>query len=235
MRSKTRIGLAAIALLLDSIAGGHNVNSELTDIVIVLDRSGSMESIKSDVKGGFDKLIESQKKCKGDAQVTLVQFDMEYESVYRAKPIKDVPSLDLRPRGMTALLDALGRSIVETGERLEKMSPCDRPGRVVFVVITDGLENSSKEFQKSKINEMIKHQKEKYNWQFVFLAANQDAIQEGGALGFGVNQSLNFVPTSGSIKVMFDATNVSLSNFRGGFSTDVSYSDDQKEEVLSGK
>ena len=115
--------------------------------------------------------------------MTLVQFDTEYEFLHRGVPVQQVPPYRLVPRGMTALLDAVGRAINETGERLAKMDETDRPGLVVFVVMTDGEENSSKEFSKDQVKQMITHQQEKYGWHFTFLGANQDAFAEAGALG----------------------------------------------------
>ena len=149
---------------------------DLTDITLVVDRSGSMEQVQKDAQGGVNSFIKEQAKEPGEALLTLVQFDTEYEFLHEGVPISQVPEYKLVPRGMTALLDAVGRAINETGERLSKMKEQDRPGLVIFVVMTDGLENSSKEFSKDLIKEMIKRQQEKYNWHFTFLGANQDAI-----------------------------------------------------------
>jgi hypothetical protein len=123
-----------------------------------------------------------------------VQFDTEYEFVHRAKPIEGVPEYVLTPRGGTALLDAVGRAINETGERLAAMPEAHRPGLVVFVVMTDGEENSSREFSKSQIKEKISHQQDKYGWQFVFLGANQDAFAEAGSMGMQAQAAANFTP-----------------------------------------
>jgi hypothetical protein len=159
------------------------MRNDLTDITMVMDRSGSMTACQSDAEGGLNTFIKEQKELPGDAVLTLVQFDTDYEFVHKAMPIKDVPKCYLVPRGWTALLDAVGRAIVETGDRLRKTPEKDRPGLVCFVIITDGLENSSKEFTQAKIKSMIEHQQDKYNWKFTFLGANQDAFSEGGSLG----------------------------------------------------
>ena len=159
------------------------MRAELTDITVVLDRSGSMQVCQSDSEGGLNRFIEDQKKQPGEAVFTLVQFDTEYEFVHRAIPIQTVPHCPLVPRGNTALLDAVGRAIVETGERLSKMNEADRPGLVVFVILTDGEENSSREFTLEKVREMISHQQSVYKWQFTYLGANQDAFAEAGSLG----------------------------------------------------
>jgi len=119
------------------------MNNNLTDITLVVDRSGSMEAIRADAEGGVNTFLTDQAAQPGEALVTLVQFDTHYEFVHRGVPVKQVPRYQLVPRGGTALLDAVGRAINETGERLSKMAEADRPGLVVFVVMTDGEENSS--------------------------------------------------------------------------------------------
>ena len=159
------------------------MRSDLTDITLVVDRSGSMQQVREDAEGGVNSFIAEQTKEPGEALLTLVQFDTEYEFLHKGVPISQVPRYELVPRGMTALLDAVGRAINETGERLAKMDEADRPGLVVFVVMTDGLENSSKEFSKATIKEMIERQQQQYNWHFTFLGANQDAFAEAGGMG----------------------------------------------------
>lgn len=159
------------------------MRSDLTDITLVVDRSGSMSSVQDDAEGGVNSFIEEQAKEPGEALLTLVQFDTEYEFLHKGTDIKDVPKYELHPRGMTALLDAVGRAINETGERLANMDEQDRPGLVIFVVMTDGHENSSREFSKAQVKEMIECQQNEYSWHFTFLGANQDAFAEAGGLG----------------------------------------------------
>ncbi|NNM05150.1 MAG: VWA domain-containing protein [Gemmatimonadetes bacterium] len=159
------------------------MKSNLTDITLVVDRSGSMQQRRGDAEGGVNAFIQQQAEEPGEAFLTLVQFDTEYEIIHRGVPIDAVPEYRLEPRGMTALLDAVGRAINETGIRLKKMKKADRPGLVIFVITTDGLENSSTEFKRTQIKEMIEHQQTKYGWHFTFLGANQDAFAEAGAMG----------------------------------------------------
>lgn len=152
---------------------------EITEIVVVLDRSGSMESIKNDMIGGLKQFIIEQKQVKGKANFTLVQFDTKYEIIYEGVNIQDVNEINIVPRGGTALLDALGETIEKIIKRL-----INKPDRkVIFVVITDGLENSSTRFTKSVIVKNINHMSKKHKWKFIYLGANQDAIQEGSSLG----------------------------------------------------
>ena len=142
-----------------------------------------MNQVRDDAEGGVNTFISQQAKEPGEALLTLVQFDTEYEFLHTGVPIQTVPKYELVPRGMTALLDAVGRAINETGERLAKMPESDRPSLVIFVVMTDGQENSSKEFNKSQIKEMIERQQNDYDWHFTFLGANQDAFAEAGGMG----------------------------------------------------
>jgi hypothetical protein len=166
----------------------------LTDITLVIDRSGSMEAIREDAEGGVNAFVREQAQQTGEALLTLVQFDTEYEFVQQGVPVKRVPAYKLVPRGNTALLDAVGRAINETGDRLAKMAESDRPGLVIFVIVTDGEENSSREFSKAQIKEMIDRQQTKYHWQFTFLGANQDAFAEAGGMGIAACGVANYAP-----------------------------------------
>jgi len=160
------------------------MNQNLTEIVVVMDKSGSMQSCRQDAIGGLNQFIDEQKKLAGEANFTLIQFDDKYDVVHFGIPIASVPTCDLVPRGSTALFDAVGRAINETGQRLANKPENERPGLVVFVIITDGGENASKEFRsKRMIRDMIQHQTEKYNWRFLYLGSCQDGFQEGSSLG----------------------------------------------------
>lgn len=170
------------------------MRNDLTDITLVIDRSGSMHFCQQEAQNGVNCFIEEQKKGQGEAVLTLVQFDTEYDLVHRAKPISEVPHYTLEPRGMTALLDAVGRAINETGERLSNMLEEQRPGLVVFVIVTDGLENSSHEFTKQQIKEIITHQQDQYQWQFTYLGANQDAFREARGIGISSQSSATYDP-----------------------------------------
>lgn len=159
------------------------MRNDYTDITLVVDRSGSMTSIRDDAEGGVNHFIATQALGRGENRVTLVQFDTVSEIVVQGLPASGVPSYRLVPRGMTALLDAVGEAIDSTGKRLAEMPEESRPGLVVFVIVTDGRENCSQKYDKRSIRRMIRHQQGKYSWQFTFLAANQDAFREGGSLG----------------------------------------------------
>src|SRR3954469_14679099 len=152
-----------------------------TLIAVLLDRSGSMEAVKSDTEGGFNAFIDAQRAEPGEARVTLAQFDTQYDVVYANRPIGDVPRLALQPRGGTALYDALGRLITDVGSELAALPDDQRPGTVVVVVLTDGHENSSREWTHDAVSSAIRRQQDDYSWAFLFLGANMDAVQIGTA------------------------------------------------------
>lgn len=188
------------------------MNQNLTEIVVIVDRSGSMVAIQRDAQGGLNTFIDEQKKLPGEATLTLVQFDTEYEMLCENKPIRDVQPYVLTPRGATALLDAMGITIAKIGERLSKTPEAQRPGKVLVAVITDGEENSSKEFTREKVFEMIKHQREVYKWEFVFIAANQDAIQAGAS--YGIANAMNFAPTGMGVSCAYMNLTRSAAQYR---------------------
>jgi len=178
------------------------MRKDLTDITIVVDRSGSMSAVKDEAESGVNAFIKEQAAAPGSATLSLVQFDTRYEFVHSAVPIGSVPPYSLIPGGMTALLDAIGRAITETGDRLSKIAEDQRPGLVVFVIMTDGLENSSREFSKAQVKSMIERQTKEYSWQFTYLGANQDAFAEAGSIGIPVEAAANYseVKTSGVLR-----------------------------------
>ena len=134
-------------------------NPNLTHIAFLLDRSGSMQSIKDDTEGGFNAFIEEQRREAGECRVTLAQFDNEYEEVYRDLPLAEVPPLHLAPRGSTALLDSMGRLITMTGERLAALSDEERPGIVIIGIMTDGHENASNEWTRPAIKSLVERRR----------------------------------------------------------------------------
>ena len=193
------------------------MKKDLTDITVVLDRSGSMSDIITDTIGGFNTFLKEQQSQPGEALFTLTQFDNEYEIVHDGIDIKKVPKLNNKtyiPRGSTALLDALGRTIISVGNRLSNMNEEDRPEKVIFVILTDGEENDSREFTYEKVNEMINHQRDVYNWDFIFLGANQDAIQTGANLGIGRGCSLTYASNSIGTQNAFKSVSQNMSIYR---------------------
>jgi len=200
---------------------------------MILDRSGSMETVRSDVVGGFNKLLEEQKALPGDCTITLVQFDSQdpYEILRDFVPVNNVMPLgdEYRPRGNTPLYDAVGRGIVNLGEKLKALTEDRRPAKVVFVIITDGLENASEEYNASKVSAMVKEQTEKYKWEFVYLGANQDAILEGGKFGAQAANAATYKEekTSGGIL----AASENLRGYRSGAKSGMSFTDKQRKSL----
>lgn len=190
------------------------MKDNLTEIAVVLDRSGSMSDIWSDAVGGLETFISEQAAIvDNEANFSLVVFDHIIDTLVSNKNIKKVKKTILNeviPRGSTSLYDAIGKTINEVGSKLAKMDDEDRPSSVLFVIITDGQENSSVEFTQNQIFDMISHQKDKYSWEFIFLAANQDAMKTGQSLGIGKN----FNYTSNNTTVVFQKAASHTSAFR---------------------
>jgi hypothetical protein len=166
--------------------------ADLTHLYFLLDRSGSMQSIKTDTEGGFAAFIDEQRKTAGECRVTLAQFDNEYDVVYSDKALADVPALDLQPRGSTALLDAMGRLVTSAGKELAALSDDDRPATVIVAVMTDGYENASQEWTHPAIKALVEQQTKDYSWQFLYMGADQDAIEVGVSLGVSAAASVTY-------------------------------------------
>ncbi len=173
------------------------MKSNYTHISVILDRTGSMETIRDDTIGGFNTFLQEQKVQPGSATLTLVQFDTQdpYEVIHWFKPIEEVPKLTRKtyvPRASTPLLDALGRGINDLEKSLTELKEDERPAKVVVVVVTDGQENSSREFRKDQIEKMVKEKTEKNSWQFVFLSADLAAIGDARSVGIQADAALLF-------------------------------------------
>jgi hypothetical protein len=165
---------------------------DLTHLYFLLDRSGSMQSIKSDIEGGFAAFVDEQRRASGEARATLAQFDDVYEVVYADRPVADVPPLDLRPRNMTALHDAMGRLITDAGAELAALPESRRPGTVIVAIMTDGLENASKEWTAAAIKALVEQQTTTYGWTFMYMGADQDAVEVGAALGIDRDHAVTY-------------------------------------------
>ena len=209
------------------------MRNDLTDITVILDSSGSMESCRTDAEGGLNNFNEEQKAQSGDAVFTLVKFSTDYDFEYKAVPIGQVSKVILRPSGGTALLDAVGRGIIEAGQRLAAMPEEQRPGLVVFVILTDGEENSSREFKKEVICKMIEEQTRVYSWQFMFLGANQDAFAEAGGMGISRGTIANYSKekTAGGIQVTSAKVSKARSAVARGMMADLEFTDDERAEL----
>ncbi|MDP9049547.1 MAG: VWA domain-containing protein [Acidobacteriota bacterium] len=189
-----------------------------TRIAIILDRSGSMQSVREATISGFNQFIRSQRELPGDVSVKLVQFDDQYDVVFNL-PLPEVPELtqDLFvPRGMTALFDAQGRTIAALGEELAALPESERPTNVIVMTLTDGLENASKQYGIAQIAAMVKHQTEVYKWNFVFLGANQDAIHTGALMAIPAASSLTYRSSRSGTAGAFDSASNFIRRSRSG-------------------
>lgn len=193
------------------------MKKNLTEMVFILDRSGSMQSLTNDTVGGFNSMIENQKKEEGEAFVTTVLFDDQYELLHDHVDIKEIQPISNKEyyaRGMTALLDAVGKTINSIGSRLNATPEDERPDKVVFVITTDGFENASIEFNKNTIKEMIEHQQSKYSWTFMFLGANMDAVGEAASLGINTDFARTYTADSWGTQSVYDSMSCAMSCVR---------------------
>jgi Mg-chelatase subunit ChlD len=202
-------------------------------IVMVVDRSGSMNAIQMDAIGGFNAFLADQKKVPGGATLSLIGFDDRYEIWQEWKPIQDVPELTTQtfvPRGSTALLDAIGRTINETGKKLESMAEMDRPERVICVILTDGYENASKQFNMQQIAEMIANQTDTYKWTFIFLAANLDAIATASSINIPARASMAYYGNAGGIRAAYGSVSAQVRLSRRGHAVKFTQQDRDKAQ-----
>jgi len=218
------------------------VRTDLTDITIILDRSGSMEGISSDAIGGVNAFLEDQAKAPTEANVTLTQFDNEYEVVYSGRPVKEAPKLTretYHPRGSTSLYDAICRTIDETGKRLEAIAEDQRPGLVIVAIVTDGYENSSKMFSIHDVNERITRQRDQWQWQILFLAANQDAIATAAHLGINAANAISWGATARGTRQVMNSVSSNVRSARASYAVSKSvgvagqslgFTDEQRDE-----
>lgn len=172
------------------------MNSNLTEIAFVLDRSGSMAPIAQAAIDGFNEFLHDQLQTPGSARLSLVLFDHEIDVPCLSLPLPEIAPLDERTyvtRGSTALLDAVGLTIAELGRRLAAIPEADRPGQVIVAIFTDGEENSSRRFTWHQVADMIRHQQDVYSWQFLFLGANQDAIASAARLSIQRDHAATYV------------------------------------------
>ncbi len=203
-----------------------------TDIIIVLDRSGSMQSIKEQTISGFNEFLEDQKRHNPGAHITLVQFDHEFEMVYEAMEIRrarELNTLTYVPRGMTALLDAIGKTIKLTRQRHKKLEKEKRPEKTIFVIITDGYENSSTVFTRKDIFDKITKMGKKHDWEFVYLGANQDAIHEAAHYGIKAKKAMTFAADAVGTREAFHdiSQNIKLFSLHN---ISLAFSEEQREK-----
>ena len=194
------------------------MNNNLTEVIFILDRSGSMCGLEADTIGGYNGFLEKQQKLAGQTQITTVLFDDQYEVLYNGVDISAAKLKDGQyfVRGMTALYDAVGKTILDVGTRLSRIPSSERPGKVIMIITTDGAENSSREFTDKGIKEMISHQREKYAWEFLFFGANVDTADVAMGIGIDEDSAIPFVANSLGIEKMMECASLRVESSRTG-------------------
>lgn len=188
-----------------------------TELVFILDKSGSMFGLEKDTIGGFNAMLEKQKALEGDCRITTVLFDNTYTLLHDRIDIHAVSPMtekDYCAGGCTALLDAMGTTIHKLISVQKNTAEDYRADKVLFVIITDGLENASREYSIEKVRAMIEHEKEKYGWEFIFLGANIDAVQTAGQFGIGADRAVDYVPDAQGTRLNYQAMEATVSSYR---------------------
>ena len=195
------------------------MKKNLTEIVFILDRSGSMSGLETDTIGGFNSMIEKQKKADGDAMISTVLFDNESEVIHDRVNVKDIPPMtdkEYSVRGCTALLDAIGGAIHHIGNIHKYARQEDVPEHTLFVITTDGMENASHRYTSDKVKQMIEKEKSKYGWEFLFLGANIDAAETAESFGIHRDMAVNFNADGEGTQLNYQVLSEVVTNYRAG-------------------
>ena len=191
----------------------------LTELVFILDRSGSMSGLESDTIGGYNGLLEKQKQEEGEAVITTVLFDDHVELLHDRISLRGVAPITEKEyfvRGSTALLDAIGKTISKIGNAQKHTAEEERAERVLFVITTDGMENASREYSLKLVREMIERQKERYGWEFLFLGANIDAAETAESFGIHRDMAVNYNPDGEGTQLNYQVLSDVVTSFRDG-------------------
>jgi Mg-chelatase subunit ChlD len=202
-------------------------NPDLTRLVIVADRSGSMHGIAGDMNGAIRQLLVEQATQPGTLVVDIVTFDTVVEYPYTGVAPAEVTDDIIRPRGSTALNDAVGLTIAKLGAELSSLAEDDRPGHVIVVVVTDGMENASREYTTQQVKAMVEEQTAKWGWTFLYLAANVDAFATGAGYGFARGQTISYAADSEGAESVVKSASAGITRTRSGLSTD--FTDEERE------
>ncbi|MBQ7507719.1 MAG: VWA domain-containing protein [Spirochaetales bacterium] len=193
------------------------MKKDLTELVFILDRSGSMAGLEADTIGGFNSMIEKQKKEEGECLVSVVLFDDDPEVLFDRVPVKDIPAMTDKvyyPRGCTALMDAVGGAIHHIGNIHKYAREEDVPEKTVFVITTDGMENASRTYSADHVRNMIKHEQDKYGWEFLFLGANIDAVETARRYGLREGRAVRFHNDKEGIKLNYTVVSDTIAQVR---------------------
>jgi uncharacterized protein YegL len=205
------------------------MKKDLVELVFILDRSGSMSGLEQETIAGFNRLIQQQKEVQGEALVSTVLFDDRFEVLHNRvsiQKIENMTSKDYYVRGSTALLDAIGRSILKIRNVHKALEEAQRPEKTVFFITTDGMENASVEFNYEHLNEYIQLQKEKYGWEFIFIGANIDAIGTAKKFGIDADRAVNYRSDKRGTNLNYKVMNETITNLRQHKSIDADWKKD---------
>ena len=209
------------------------MRKNLTEIVFILDRSGSMSGLEADTIGGFNSMIEKQKRENGEALISTVLFDNVSEVIHDRVPVQKVEPMtdkDYSVRGCTALLDAIGGAIHHIGNVHKYARNEDVPEHTLFVITTDGMENASRRYDSEKVKKMIERQKEKYGWEFLFLGANIDAVETAGHLGIAPDRAVNYHCDSEGTRLNYEVVGQAVAAVRCSAPLDEHWKDAIEED-----
>ena len=193
------------------------MKKNLTELVFILDKSGSMSGLEKDTIGGFNSLLDQQRKVDGECVITTVLFDNRYELLHDRIDIRAVQPITGKEYfvgGSTALLDAIGKTIHKIGAVQKNTTEDYRAEKVMFVIITDGEENASRNYSSMQIREMIQRQKERYGWEFIFLGANIDAVETAGRFGIDADRAADYVPDGEGTELNYRMMSETVATFR---------------------
>lgn len=193
------------------------MKKDMTELVFILDRSGSMAGLESDTIGGYNAFLQKQKKQDGECRITTVLFDNQIELLHDRIDLPAVRPLteqDYQVGGCTALNDAIGLTVSRIGDVQKRTAEEYRAGKVLFVIITDGLENASRRYSTTQVRAMIRRQKEKYHWEFVFLGANMDAAEQAEELGIGADRAADYAADPDGTELNFRVMSEAVSSYR---------------------
>ena len=193
------------------------MNKNLTELVFILDKSGSMSGLEDDTIGEYNSMLEKQRQTPGECRITTVLFDNRYELLHDRvdlRAIQPITRNEYFVGGSTALLDAIGKTIHKIAAVQKNTAKDYRAKKVMFVIITDGAENSSREYSAKKIKSIIQHEKKKYGWEFIFLGANIDAVETAEQFGIDENRAANYIPDSEGTELNFRMMSEAVTSFR---------------------
>ena len=202
-------------------------NNNITELVFILDRSGSMSGLESDTVGGFNSMIEKQKKQNAPCYVSMVLFDDVSEVLYDRVKLGDVQKMTEEQyfvRGCTALMDAIGGAIHHIGNIHKYIRNEDVPAHTMFVIMTDGMENASCRYSSDRVKQMIERQKEKYGWEFLFIGANIDAVETAARYGIDADRAVNYNADKKGTKIVYDTVAEAVCNVRACKQLDAEWS-----------